>query len=79
MSRELGGLPILDSPALEACLPGQARRVNGRESGHSFQISTKAIDPIRTIESSGASEHLVRTVSENGRTLRFTGQGFQAD
>ena len=28
---------------------------------------------------SGASEHVVRTVTENGRTLKFTSQGFEAD
>ena len=27
----------------------------------------------------GASEQVVRTVTENGRTLRFTSQGFETD
>jgi hypothetical protein len=27
----------------------------------------------------GASDHVVRTVTENGRTLKFTSQGFEAD
>ena len=27
----------------------------------------------------GAPEHVVRTVTENGRTLRFTSQGFEKD
>jgi hypothetical protein len=28
---------------------------------------------------SGASDHVVRTVTENGRTLKFTSQGFEAE
>ena len=27
----------------------------------------------------GASDHVVRTVTENSRTLKFTTQGFEAD
>jgi len=28
---------------------------------------------------SGAPEHVVRTITENGRTLKFTSQGFEKE
>jgi predicted AAA+ superfamily ATPase len=34
---------------------------------------------VEAVIPSGASDHVVRTVTENGRTLKFTSQGFEAE
>jgi hypothetical protein len=34
---------------------------------------------VRALIPSGASDHVVRTVAENGRTLKLTTQDFEAD
>jgi hypothetical protein len=61
MSRESGGLPMLGSTAPGSLVQGPAGRVKGRESFQSFQISTNAIEALRSVESPGASRRVVPT------------------
>lgn len=47
--------------------------------GHPFSKETNSPTEVDATIPAGASDHLVRTVTENCRTLRFTSQGFEKE